>query len=54
MELDHIEIKIHANSVADRGGSSNDCPYLEGGIQRDLWLNYFYKRIMWLEGELSE
>lgn len=53
LDFDHVEIKTHAQAVADRGGFSSECPY-DQGIAYDLWMNYFYNRIMWLMGESSE
>lgn len=53
-KLDTIEIKIHAQAVADRGGDIHESPYDYHSDAGQLWLNYFYTRVRWLSGEDSE
>ena len=52
-KLDAIEIKVHAQAVADRGGDASESPYDSYSDAGQLWLNYFYGRVRWLSGEES-
>lgn len=51
--LDHQEIQIHAEKMADEGRKADACPYADTSVHGLMWLDYFYCRVMWLTGETS-
>jgi hypothetical protein len=46
-------IQIHAEKAADQALTKSACPYDPNSANGQMWLDYFYSRVMWLSGESS-
>jgi hypothetical protein len=52
--LDIQEIRDHACKTADAGLPDTECPYDDTSLHGQMWLDYYFTRVRWLSGEMSE
>jgi len=51
--LDIQMIRDHAVKTADAGLPDTECPFDETSMHGQMWLDYYFARVMWLSGETS-
>lgn len=51
--FDKIAIQKHAEQAADECKEKDACPCDLNSPLGELWLDHFFRRIMWLSGETT-
>lgn len=51
--LDIQQIRDHAINAADKGETDEACPFDDTSVHGQMWLDYYFNRVMWLSGEQS-
>lgn len=52
--LDIQQIRDHAIKAADAGLPDTACPFADSSVHGQMWLDYYFCRVRWLNGEQSE
>jgi hypothetical protein len=51
--LDTQQIRDHAVKTADAGLPDTACPFDDTSVHGLMWLDYYFARVRWLDGEAS-